>query len=158
MKKMISFCVLSIFLIFVPFIFANYFTINYYLENDKFIWDYDYLVIMVSEWISVFIASLVIRKKSKNVILENSEQSKKVFKISTVLFIVLGSFVLLDWYSEVFSRISHQFGVYDEWPLALAVTWEQYLDGTFFLCVLMCITICFFRKEYFVHKKNAKTK
>lgn len=157
-SKMFSNCFLSMLLLFVPFVFANYFLTSYYLENDKPIFDNDILVITVLEWISVVAVSLVIRKKNQNFVSENFDYSKKVFLISSVLFVVIGLFVLLDGYANVYGMISSSLGVFDEWPLALVVTWEQYLDGTFFLCVLMCITICFFKKEYFTYKKNTITK
>lgn len=158
MKKILLTCFFLVLLLFIPFIFANYFLTNYYLENDRTIFDNDILVIMVLEWLSAIAVSLVIRKKNQNFVSENFDYSKKVFLVSLALFVLLGLFILLDGYAEIFGEISWSLGIFDEWPLALAVTWERYLDGTFFLCVLMCITICFFRKEYFIHKKNTTTK
>ena len=104
------------------------------------------------KWISVVIISLVIRKKKQNVILENLEHSKKVFFISSVLFVVFGIFVLSNGYANVYGMISSSIGVFEEWPLALVVTWEQYLNGTFLVTSLMSVAICFFNKNCFSKK------
>lgn len=141
--------IFSIALLFVPFIFANYFLTNYYLENDRAFWDYDVLVVIVLEWLSVVIVSLVIRKKNKGVIVENPEQSKKVFWVSFVIWIILTISVLWGEYSDFYGMISSSLGVFDDWHLALAVMWEQYLNGMFFMSCLMSIAICFFNKKYF---------
>jgi hypothetical protein len=156
MKKSISKtileCLISIVLLFIPFVFANYFITNYYLENNKFFWDYDALMLTALKWISVVIISLVIRKKKQNVILENLEHSKKVFFISLVLFVVFGIFVLPNGYANIYGMISSSIGVFEEWPLALVVTWEQYLNGTFLVTSLMSVAICFFNKNCFSKK------
>jgi hypothetical protein len=156
MKKSISKtileCLISIVLLFIPFVFANYFITNYYLENNKFFWDYDALMLTALKWISVVIISLVIRKKKQNVILENLEHSKKVFFISLVLFVVFGIFVLPNGYANIYGMISSSIGVFEEWPLALVVTWEQYLNGTFLVTSFMSVAICFFNKNCFSKK------
>lgn len=152
--KTILECFISILLLFIPFIFANYFITSYYLENDKFFWDYDILVIMALEWLSAIAVSLVIRKKNKNAVSENFELSKKIFFITSALFIVIGVFVLLDGYAELYGKILSSSGILDEWPLALIVIWEQYLDGTFLLTFLMSIAICFYNKTYFGKNKS----
>lgn len=146
-SKMFSNCFLSMLLLFVPFVFANYFFTSYYLENDKPVFACDILVIMALEWLSAIAVSLVIRKKNQNFVSENFDYSKKVFLISSVLFVVIGLFVLLDGYANVYGMISSSLGVFDEWPLALVITWEQYLDGTFFLAILLCMSIGFIPKK-----------
>ena len=147
--KIVLECVFYIALLFVPFIFANYFLTNYYLENGKFFWNLDTLLRVALEWLSVIIVSLLIRKKNKGVVSENLERSKKVFIVSLVMWVVLTISVNWGSYPDLYGTISNTLGVFDNWHLALAVTWEQYFNGMFFMSCLMSVTICFFNKKYF---------
>lgn len=153
MKKIISKtvleCILYIALLFIPFVFANYFITDYYLDNNRFLWDFDALLLTVLKWISVIVVAIFIRKKKQSVILENSDFSKKIFWISFVIWIILTISVNWGEYPDVYGMISSSLGFFDNWPLLLAVTWEQYLDGTFFSSILLCVVICFFNRKYF---------
>ena len=156
--SLLGICALITLLIFLFFLPIEIFLINYYEVNGKNLFVYDYAVIRILKYICIVIAGLILNKKTKFVRSIDENKTQKVFILGFFIWVILTNSVFWGSYPDFYGTISWSLGVFDEWPLALAVTWEQYLDGTFFLCVLMCITICFFRKEYFVHKKNAKTK
>lgn len=135
---------LFIVLLFVPFVFANYFIIDYYFKNGEYFFVYDSIILTALKIVSVIAVGLFIRLKNGY---NNETTNSKIkygiwgaFAVMLILFIT-------GIYPDLYNTITMSLGIMDNAPLFIKVIWEQLLDGTFFLAILLCMSIGFIPKK-----------
>lgn len=158
MNKIALKCILSVCLISIPFIFANYFVINYFFEHGEYFYKHDEMILNALQIILIVAAGIIIKIRSKNAISQNNNSAKKYMIGSLIAFLVIALLCITNIYSDTYYAITESLQIFDKAPLFLAVCWEQIFNGKFLLALSVCILICFCQKPNLTIARNFDSK
>lgn len=150
LNKIVLKCILAVCIIFVPFIFANYFIASIgergegYYEYDTFV-TIIIITLNILQAIVIAAAGFIIRYRNKSVIIENIYFAKKYLIGSLIGLVIVVLMLFSGIYTDLYYITAETLNVFDKAPL-LVICWEQLMNGKFLFELLLCVFVCFIHK------------
>lgn len=149
LNKIVLECILTVCIIFVPFILANYFITVNAESHSEITGSIINIVLNIIQLITVIASGLVIGNRNKTVIIENKYSAKKYLIVSLIGIAAIVLMIFSEIYSDLYYTTAELLNVFDKAPL-IVICWEQLMNGKFIFELLLCTALCFvhkYRKE-----------
>lgn len=131
-NRIILKCTFFSLIIYIPFLILHYFAINFMLENGRYFFRDDELLLDIILTIIITITGIIIGKKSRNTVTNNDKIFRKYFVCSVVVFLTVIIIGFTGIYRGIYFTITYSIAAIEKSPLLIQVCWEQILNGKFF--------------------------
>jgi hypothetical protein len=142
LNKIVLECILTVCIIFVPFILANYFITVHAESHSDLTGSIINIVLNIIQLITIIASGLVIGNRNKTVIIENKYSAKKYLIVSLIGIAVVVLMIFTGIYTDLYYITAETLNIFDKAPL-IVICWEQLMNGKFLFELLLCIALCF---------------